>query len=212
MTKPTRAGEQGDSVVCERLVKAATELFTRKGYAATSVREIVEAAGVSKPVLYYWFGNKEGIYLALMEEPFRKFTDLLDDCRNSGGSARRRLLDLFDRVFLLLLEYLEGARLMYAIYYGPPQGAPFFDFDAYHRHFQQTIRELAEEGMEAGELRREHVDDVMWLLLGTFNVAMEEQLCGRPDRPAGIDLTGLRRMLLLLLRGLAPQGAGEVNL
>ena len=203
--------EQPDEAVRERLMRAATELFTKKGYAATSVREIVEAAGVTKPVLYYYFGNKEGIYLKLMEEPFRRFQSLVAECRHGGGGPRERLMALFDRAFLLVLEYLEGARLMYAIYYGPPQGAPFFDFDAYHRDFQQAVRELVEEGVRRGELRGENVEDMLWVLVGAFNVAMEEQLCGRPDRPAGVDREGLRRMLRLILRGLSADGVEEVN-
>jgi AcrR family transcriptional regulator len=35
----------------------------KKGYTATSVRKIVEEAGVSKPSLYYYFGNKEELDL-----------------------------------------------------------------------------------------------------------------------------------------------------
>ena len=50
----------------QRLLDAAAELFNGKGYAATTVREIVKAAGVTKPVLYYYFKNKEGIFLELM--------------------------------------------------------------------------------------------------------------------------------------------------
>jgi TetR/AcrR family transcriptional regulator len=42
-----------ETEVRKRLLKAALELFTKKGFAATSVREIVEIAGVTKPVLYY---------------------------------------------------------------------------------------------------------------------------------------------------------------
>ena len=48
-----------------RLLEAATALFAEKGYASTTVREIVAGAGVSKPVLYYYFKNKEGIFLAI---------------------------------------------------------------------------------------------------------------------------------------------------
>ena len=44
-------------------LSAARELFARKGYSGTSVREIVAAADVTKPVLYYYFRNKEGLYL-----------------------------------------------------------------------------------------------------------------------------------------------------
>ena len=45
-----------------RLLETATELFAEKGYAGASVREIVEKAGVSKPVLYYYFKSKEGLF------------------------------------------------------------------------------------------------------------------------------------------------------
>ncbi len=206
-----RRADHGDSVVRGRLLAAATELFTIKGYAATSVREIVEAAGVSKPVLYYWFGNKEGIYLELMTEPFGRFTALLEECLGTAGSPCGRLVDLLDRTLMLVRENLGGTRLMYSIYYGPPQGAPFVDFEGYHRHFQDAIRELVFGGIEAGELRSEKVDDMMWILLGVFNVALEEQLCGRPDRPPGIDREGLRRMLTLVLNGFAARTADEVE-
>ena len=56
--------------VRERLLGAALDIFNERGYSATSVREIVQAADVSKPVLYYYFGSKEGIYTELMTKPF----------------------------------------------------------------------------------------------------------------------------------------------
>jgi hypothetical protein len=61
-----------DAATYKGLLSAAREVFTRKGYSATSVREIVAAAGVTRPVLYYYFRNKEGIYLELLREPFAK--------------------------------------------------------------------------------------------------------------------------------------------
>ena len=57
---------QENSAVRERLLREALRLFTERGYAATTVREIVAAAGVTKPVLYYYFGSKEGLYLEIM--------------------------------------------------------------------------------------------------------------------------------------------------
>ena len=43
----------------ERLLEAATQLFAERGYAATGVAAICEAAGVAKPALYWHFGSKE---------------------------------------------------------------------------------------------------------------------------------------------------------
>ena len=41
---------------------AAIELFSEKGYAATTTREICQRAGITKPVLYYYFGSKEQLF------------------------------------------------------------------------------------------------------------------------------------------------------
>ena len=47
----------------QRLLETATELFADRGYAGTSVREIVDRAGVSKPVLYYYKKVKRGFFM-----------------------------------------------------------------------------------------------------------------------------------------------------
>ncbi|MBI5343469.1 MAG: TetR/AcrR family transcriptional regulator, partial [Deltaproteobacteria bacterium] len=132
----TAAAPAQDVAVRERLLKSALGLFNRKGYAGASVREIVEAAGVSKPVLYYYFRSKEGIYLDLMREGFSRFDALRDALRGEVGSAAERIRGLCGGAYGLLRDRIEVVRLMYAIYYGPPQGAPFFDFEAYHFKFQ----------------------------------------------------------------------------
>lgn len=49
-----------------RILDAAETLFGSKGYASTSVREIVNAAGVKAPALYYHFGSKDGLLVELL--------------------------------------------------------------------------------------------------------------------------------------------------
>ena len=166
------------------------------------------AAGVTKPVLYYYFRNKEGIYLELMREAFAKFDALLDASRSERGSATERLLRLSDQVFSLFMENIEVARLMYSIYYGPHQGAPFFDFDAYHLKFQDTIRQLVKKGIQQGEFQKGNVEDMMWAILGAVNVAMEVQLC-HPEM--GMDRKGLPRILKLIFRGFQHNGRRREN-
>lgn len=183
----------------ERLLAAALHLFNERGYAATTVREIVERAGVTKPVLYYYFQNKEGIYLELMTKPFQRFSGAVSCCGEGEGTAVERLFRFCDMVFGLFVENLQIARLMYSIYYGPPQGAPFFDFDAHHTDLQSAIRGLVIEAMEEGAVRRENPDDVMWTVLAALNVAMEEQLCRVEPR---LDRNGLQRILKLVFRGI----------
>ncbi len=160
------------------------------------------ASEVTKPVLYYYFQNKEGIYLELIRGAYAKFDTLLDTSRSEKGSATDRLLRFSDQIFSLFMENIEVAKLMYSIYYGPHQGAPFFDFDTYQIKFQDTIRQLVKEGMQQGEFRKGNADDMMWAILGVVNVAMEVQLC-HPE--IGMERKRLAQILKLILRGISTQ-------
>jgi AcrR family transcriptional regulator len=191
-----------DISVRNRLLSAATELFSSKGYSATTTREIVTAAGVTKPVLYYYFRNKEGIYLELMHEAFTKLDTLLDASRSQRGSAPLRLLRLLDQVFTLFLENISSATLMFNIYYGPPQGAPFFDFDAYFLKFEDTIRRLIKIGIQQREFKKGSIEDMLWLIFGALNVATNVQLF---HTKKGMDRGRLTRMLKLIFQGFLTQ-------
>ena len=84
--------KSSETTVREGLLAGATDLFTRKGYASTTVREIVAAAGVTKPVLYYYFRSKEGIYLELIRRAFMKLDVLLNASHAEPGSATHKIL------------------------------------------------------------------------------------------------------------------------
>ena len=99
MARKSNQTESVNGSVRQRLLEGAAELFTQKGYAATTVREIVAAGGVTKPVLYYYFRNKEGIYLELMRQAFTRVDDLLQAALEDQGSATQRLLRLCDYLF-----------------------------------------------------------------------------------------------------------------
>lgn len=51
-----------------QILQSALELFALYGYSGTGVADIVKKAGVTKPTLYYFFSNKEGIYEAVWNE------------------------------------------------------------------------------------------------------------------------------------------------
>ncbi len=184
----------------ETLLDVAARLFARKGYAATSTREIVSEAGVTKPVLYYYFKNKEGIYLEVMQRGSVEFERVLDRSALPSESAEKRLLNLCDQVFGLIVEKIEVVRLIYSIYYGPPQEAPSFDIDALYRKLFETVQEMVVDGIHRKELRREKAEDITWAILGALHVAMENEL-SHPERELGRE--GLKRILGLIFRGIS---------
>lgn len=54
----------------EKIQSAALDLFYAKGYDAVGIQEIVDAAGITKPTLYYYFGSKRGLLETLLQENF----------------------------------------------------------------------------------------------------------------------------------------------
>jgi TetR/AcrR family transcriptional regulator len=184
----------------EELMEAALRLFTQRGYSGTTVRELVEAAGVTKPVLYYYFGNKEGLFLELMRTHFGRLEAVVDIYRRGEGSIRKRLTAMLDKGFTHVRQDLDFIRLMHAVYFGPPGEAPYFDFGAYHQRYHDLITRFIEEGIEKGEFRSGNAGDMAWVILGTMEIAIEDQICCQTSR---IDHDTLIRLLELVFDGLA---------
>jgi TetR/AcrR family transcriptional regulator len=200
LLKPMASDAKPEGQLREKLMEAALMLFTQRGYSATTVRELVEAAGVTKPVLYYYFGSKEGLFLELMRTHFGRLEAVVDVYRKGEGSIRKRLTAMLDKGFAYVRQDLDFIRLMHAVYYGPPGEAPYFDFDAYHQRYHDLIARFLEEGIEKGEFRSGNAGDMAWIILGTVEIAIEDQICCQPSR---IDRDTLKRLLHLVFDGLA---------
>ena len=62
--------EYGYGLLCGKTVAEATPLFAEKGFNGVSVREIAGFAGVNVSMISYYFGGKEGLYAAVLNEQF----------------------------------------------------------------------------------------------------------------------------------------------
>jgi AcrR family transcriptional regulator len=200
--KKGAAPPAGDAVR-NRLLAGATGLFARKGYAATTVREIVEAAGVTKPVLYYYFKNKEALYLELMRTPHARFLAMLDESVEGGGSASDKIRTVLSRHYKMFVRHIDIARIGYAVYFGPPQGAPYFDFDDFQIKLMETVRLLVLEGIRSGEFRDGDIEAMTLAIIAVQNFANEVELC-RVEMRVGPE--GLSRMLDVLMDGMRATG------
>jgi AcrR family transcriptional regulator len=61
----------------EQLLAIGLEVFARQGFHGTSMNDVAEAAGVTKPVLYQHFASKRELYLALLEDSGRQLLDAI---------------------------------------------------------------------------------------------------------------------------------------
>ena len=86
----------------EKIIEAAIEVFFEKGFDAASMREIAEKAGLTKPMIYYHFKNKEALYIALLEENLALFCQQLEALLATEAHPRAilsSLIDLFEQTF-----------------------------------------------------------------------------------------------------------------
>lgn len=101
---PSRADAQR-----ARVVGIAAEIFSRRGFRATSMNEIAAAAGLSKPTLYHYFRSKEEILVLL-------YTEVLDeslaDARATVTAARTPLDGLRDLIADRVAYTCRNARLL----------------------------------------------------------------------------------------------------
>jgi AcrR family transcriptional regulator len=75
----------------QNLLDQAMVLFARHGYEGTGVQEIVEAANVTKPTLYHYFGSKAGLLEALLEVHLRHHLKKLREAARYQGDLMMTL-------------------------------------------------------------------------------------------------------------------------
>jgi AcrR family transcriptional regulator len=156
----------------ERLLETAISMFAAKGYAGTSVRKIVENAGVSKPVLYYYFQSKEGLFLAILAMAENMQQQLLSAVLKSEGSVLDRLLILYRHLYAGIDEHRSLYKMIHGLISGPPQGAPDYDFTRYHRHTINAICEIYNAGIDSGEVKKIAAEEVAYLVLSVIDFCL----------------------------------------
>ncbi len=75
---------------------SALRCFAEKGYAGTSLREIAEAARTTKPMIYYYFRSKEGLYISTLGDLLQQFADSIDRSTSPDDSPIATLRSFCD--------------------------------------------------------------------------------------------------------------------
>jgi len=183
-----------------RLLEAGIALFAGKGYASTTVREIVARAGVSKPVLYYYFKNKEGIFLAILDWAAEKQEDLLAEVLDTPGTALDRLIDLFRLIYQGVMENLDLFKMIHNLIFGPPQGVPQGDLEQYHHRMVKALKEIYVKGLALDEVNDTDANEAAILILSIMDFCLhmdylnpESRDPGRPERLLRLAFKGLAR-------------------
>lgn len=87
----------------ERIERVATRQFARYGFDGTPIRQIVAEARVTKPVLYYYFKDKRGLYLSLLEGAVAPLCDEVERIADGHGPPAKQM----ERIIIAFLQFYE---------------------------------------------------------------------------------------------------------
>lgn len=99
-----RRTKEEAEVTKQNLLAAGLEVFSRKGYSATRVEDIVRRANVTTGALYHHFGGKSALYGALLEQSSSKANQIAQQVVAEGGSPAATLRRLLVRMFQFVEE------------------------------------------------------------------------------------------------------------
>ncbi len=150
----------------ERILEEATTLFVANGYRGISMREIAAAAGVSKAGVYYYFADKEQLFLAILTHNLERLEALIEEARQAETTTRARL----GRIARGILAQAPDQRAVIRL---ASQEMPHLSEAAreqfgrlYQARFLGRVCSLLQEGIERGELRAMDAEAGTWILLG----------------------------------------------
>ncbi|MFJ3306612.1 TetR/AcrR family transcriptional regulator [Streptomyces sp. NPDC086549] len=128
----------------QQIIIAALEEFGRHGYSTASMAEIARRVGVTKPMLYTYFGSKDGLYTACVDHIGPRLLTAFGQAMASNPPRDQ----LPHAVLTALFQTLEKQRHAWFVLYdrtAPPGSAPW---DAARRH-REAIDALAAAGTTA---------------------------------------------------------------
>lgn len=164
----------------DRILAEATGMFAQRGFAATSMREVVEAAGCTKPALYYYFKNKEALFREAVAQAHARL-DRADDEARGAGSVRAQMLGSLRLLAHHVVAHPEDLRLVFrAESYSSIQPDLVDTRPLRGSHIAMVVA-LLQEGIDSGELRSSiPLEDAAISLVGMLHFELQLYLDGRP--------------------------------
>lgn len=152
-----------DHVNAERILDEGWIMFQQKGYLGVNLDVLCARCGVTKPTLYYYFGNKEGLFVQVLRHRLSGFHKAID----APGTIAERL----ERTALAILVSFQteySSVLRDREHVTDPGNRESIRESFRHELFDPLAR-LMQAGIDAGVLRAEKAETLVLLFLGMLN-------------------------------------------
>jgi len=126
--RPLGVRAQAAQATRDSILRAATKVFAKHGFAGGRVEQISKAAKSYDRMIYYYFGSKEGLFIAVIEEMYRRFNE----------AEAKVVLDIAQPVEALS----KVIRFMWGYYQRNPEFITLLNTENLHRgkHISKSLR------------------------------------------------------------------------
>lgn len=147
----------------ERIIRTAISLFAARGFRGTSIRDIAHAMNMSISNIYHYFGNKEGLLVAILEHASEELVRRLNEVRSMDLPPVERFRRLVETHLRLSKENNDQGKIFSLDEeHLSPEG------EKVNRRIQREILGIYRE--ELSELQKEGIARDRSLSVLTFNV------------------------------------------
>jgi AcrR family transcriptional regulator len=184
----------------QQILGVALKQFADAGYAGTSVQDIVNAASVTKPTLYYHFQNKAGLYQALIDRAHDERLRLMQEAAARAESLPEKLVEILAALFEFLQNNRELMRIAFMTLFASageiPSEIRYLDKCARNYEFMKS---LIKQGQAEGALtKRYQTEELTMAIFGMLNIYVMGEVL-RPNRKLNRRTAG--RIVALFLEG-----------
>jgi AcrR family transcriptional regulator len=135
-----------------QLLDTALEVFATEGFHATSMNDVADAAGVTKPVLYQHFTSKRQLYLELLEDVGARLGQEIESATSSAGGPHEQVEKGFVAYFRFVLENRSAYQLLFGG--GSRRDAEFAEaVRRVEEHLAESVASLIEADIDADHRR-----------------------------------------------------------
>jgi AcrR family transcriptional regulator len=150
------------------ILAEARQLFSSKGYRATTLQDLTSSFGVSRPSLYYYFKNKMELLLELHSQGYDKAVKSFEDILISKMPTREK----FRKILEVHTRNLASEAEIHKIFFQDENEMPdklVREIRKRRREYTNRIIEIYQRGIDEGIFREMDPKTVVYLLLGACN-------------------------------------------
>jgi len=170
----------------KQLLATALGLFANKGFNATTMDDIAEAAGVTKPLLYQHFDSKRALYMELVNSVATDLLTAIGNATVNASSPRHQVEGGFGAYFHMVVTHADAFQLLFG------SDAPDDpEMSRMVHHVEDVLAEAIDALIDAG-LDDDHRRLLAYAVVGMAEGASRYVLITGSDRPA--DTTTVERL------------------